>query len=40
MRRVGFSGGGGLTLFRPVDLLGLTCFCDVARRRPRIAGVT
>jgi hypothetical protein len=38
--RVGFSGGGGLTLFRPVDSVGLTGFCSVARRRPRITGVT
>jgi hypothetical protein len=36
---VWLSGGGGLTLFSPVELicdLGLTGFCLVARRRPRI----
>ena len=30
---VWLSDGGGLTLFSPVDLSGLTGFCRVARRR-------
>jgi len=49
MRRVGVSDttgekvptGGELTLFEAVDpIAGLTSFCCVARRRPRMLGVT
>lgn len=39
-RPVWLSGGGGLTLFAPVGLLGLTGFCCVARRRQRTIGAT
>jgi hypothetical protein len=34
------SDGGGLTLFTPVDFVGLTGFSRVARRHPRTFGVT
>jgi hypothetical protein len=39
-RSVWISVDGGLTLFATVDQMGLTGYRCVARRRPRIAGVT